>query len=226
MKSTVLLALMASVALSGPAAGQDPHATDEEGAKLVPSGFLGDYSELTPHAKKGDMLVYRKYERVLAEYDTFYIETPLVYFHPEARGVGVDPDQLAQLADFLHQEVSDRLERGGYALVDEAGPGVLRIRSAITDVDPVDPRKNVGSKVAGAAVGVGLLMPRIDLGRASIEVEMLDGASGERVAAVVATRKANRFGGVISGSKTWGDVKKAFEKWAKQFVRRLDEVRE
>lgn len=191
-----------------------------------PSGFLGDYSELSPHPDRKDLLVYRLRERVLADYDAFILEPPLVYFAPNAQGVGVDPADLTMLAGDLREKLAEAItEAEGYSLVEEAGPGVARIRVAITEVVPVDPKKNVGVKAAGMAVGIGLLVPRVDLGRAAIEAEITDSESGERLVAVAATREARRFGGVIKGSKEWGDVRAAFKKWAKQFRQRLDEVR-
>lgn len=222
---SILALLLLLPVLAGAQGTEDP--PEEASTAAEPSGFLGDYSDLEPHPKKGeDLLVYRKAEGVLAHYDQFLIENPLIYFRPDAKGVGVDPEELKMLADFLRQAVVEQLDKGGYRIVEEAGPGVLRVRSAITDVNPVNPASNIGSKVAGAALGVGLLVPRVDLGGASIEVEMLDGESGERVAAVVAQRRARRLGGLIKGSKRWGDVKAAFKSWAKMFRKRLDQSRE
>lgn len=220
------LALLAAGLLATPVDAQDdsPPPTDEE---RVVSGFLGDYSELQPHPKKGDdLLVYRKAGGVLGEYRAFLVDRPLVYFVPDSKGIGVDPAELQMLAQHLHDAVVAQLEKGGFQVAEEPGPGVLVLRTAITDVNPVNPAKNISAKVAGAAVGVGLLVPRTDLGGASIEVEMLDGESGERVAAVVASKRSRRFGGLIKGSKRWGDVKAAFESWAKQFRKQLEETRE
>ena len=70
-----------------------------------------------------------------------------------------------------------------------------------------------------------MLVPRLDLGRATIEIELVDSQTGERVAIAVATAKGKRYFAGISGMKRWGDVKKAFEKWAKQFRVSLDNAR-
>ena len=189
------------------------------------SGFLGDYSDLQPHPDKKLMLVYRKHEGVLASYDRFLIDPVLIYFHEDAKGTGVYPAELAQLAAFLRDEVIAALSEGNaYEVVEEPGPGVIRVRAAITDVVPVDPKKNIGASAVGMATGVGLLLPRVDLGRTSIEAEFLDSQSGERLVAVVAEKKGKRFGGKIKGAKTWGDVKAAFKKWSKDLRKRLDKV--
>lgn len=149
----------------------------------------------------------------------------LIYFHEDAKGTGVDPQELAELAGFLRDEVIAALSEGdAYVVVEEPGPGVLQIRAAITDVVPVDPKKNLGATAVGMAAGVGLLLPRVDLGRTSIEAEFLDSQTGERLVAVVAEKKGKRFGGKVKGAKTWGDVKAAFKNWSKGLRERLDQV--
>jgi Protein of unknown function (DUF3313) len=192
------------------------------------SAFLGDASDLTPLPGNEDLLVYRKRPGALAGYERFLIPTPLLYLDPSTVGKGVDPEELAMLADYLRDALVAALEEEptNYQVVDESGPGILIVRSAITGVVPVDPKKNLGATAVGIALGVGLLVPRVDLGEASIEVEMLDGESGERLVAVAAAKGGRRFFGKIKGAKRWGDVKAAFKSWAKLFRRALDRVNE
>jgi hypothetical protein len=159
-------------------------------------------------------------------YYSFVTLTTLGYgeiSHAETAGQGVDPNDLKMLSDFLRDRLVEALEEGGaYRVVEEPGEGVAHARVAITEVVPIDPKKNTGTKVAGMALGVGLLVPRVDMGRASIEAEILDSLSGERLVAVVATKEPRRMGGVVKGSKEWGDVKAAFKSWAKNFRKKLD----
>ena len=214
--------------LAVPAGAQEDQTAKEEQTRIVASGFLGDLSELEPHPNRPkQMLVWKERPGVLAEYDRFLVEHPLVFFHPESRAglKGIDPQELHQLTKHLSDSVVAALEKGGFEVVDTPGEGVLIIRSAITDVDPVNPAANMGTKTAGLALGVGLFVPRADLGRAAIEVEFLDGESERRVAAVAAANKPRRFGGVIKGAKRWGDVRAAFDKWANQFRKQLETAR-
>lgn len=220
--------LILTVILTGLAAAtlaDDKKKAKTEKTRIVPSGFLGDYSDLEPDPDKKNLLLYRKGDGSMRAYRKFIIDQPLIYFHSEAQGVGVDPDDLAMLSTTLRDELVGSLEEGGaYEIVEEAGEGVAHMRLAITDVVPIDPKKNVGTKAAGMAFGVGLLIPRVDLGSASVEAEILDSESGERLVAVVAVKKAKRFGGVVKGSKEWGDAKAAFKSWAKQLRKRLDKL--
>ncbi|UCE61917.1 MAG: DUF3313 domain-containing protein, partial [Phycisphaerales bacterium] len=71
-----------------------------------------------------------------------------------------------------------------YSVVDAPGPGVLRIRAALTDIKKTKPAMNIhpATKLSG-----------IGLGGASMEAEGLDAQTGERVLAVVDTRAGNRL---------------------------------
>ncbi len=220
--SLLLALLVASFALARQTDEGEPD--QDRRSELHPSGFLGDLSDLQLHAETKGMRIYVRSEGVLAGYDRFLLEPVEVRPHPLSAAGDLDPEEVAMLAGALHEAAADELAAGGYALVDEPAPGVARVHAAITDVVPVDPMKNVGATAAGAAVGVGLLLPRLDLGQADIEVEMLDAATGERLVAVIATRGGKRFGGKIKGAKRWGDVKAAFKHWAKQIRKRPDEV--
>jgi hypothetical protein len=220
------LALLLALSVPGLVAARGDGETKEadERTEVHPSGFLGDYSELRPQGEKKGMLIYVKETGVLASYNRFLLDPLQFVPHPLSETDEIDPDEVQMLAEFFRDETIEQLTEGGYGVVEEPGPGVARIRAAITDIVPVDPKKNVGVTAAGAAVGVGLLLPRVDLGQADIEVEILDSASGERLVALVATRGGKRFGGKIKGAKRWGDVKSAFKKWAKDFRKQLDEV--
>lgn len=218
-RTAVILALAATLCCGAvPATAREKH-------RVSASGFLGDYSDLEPHPEEKGLLVYKLRDQVLADYDRFVLEHPLIYFSPDAQGLGVDPRDLEMLAADLHQKLTEAItEADGFALTEETGAGVARVRVAITELVPVDPKRNVAAKAAGMAVGVGLLVPRVDLGKAAIEAEIVDSESGERLVALAATREARRLGGVIKGAKEWGDARAAFERWAKQFRKRLNQL--
>lgn len=191
-----------------------------------PTGFLGDLSGLQPVGEDGrDIRVYVREPGVLGAYDRFLLDPVLFYFHESSQAGAVNPEELGELAASLREKVEEQLLEGGYAVVAEPGPGVLRVRAALTDVDPSSGAANVAAKATGAAVGPGaFLVPTIDLGRAAIEVEMRDAISGERVLAFLDSRRGRRFGGTVAGARRWGHANAAFGSWAEEFRRRLDEV--
>jgi hypothetical protein len=195
------------------------------------SGFLGDYSNLVPDAKNGDLLLYEKDRDAMKKYNKFIFDPITIYLLPEARDRGIDPDDLERLARYFHDAVTDELKKSGrYEIVTTPGPDVLELNVAITNVEPNGGKKNAAVKGGAAAVsaatvpGIGLAVPRLSVGRASIEGEMLDSTSGERQVAFVTSRGGRRWFSGLSGFKKWADIEAAFRTWAKNFVQRLDEA--
>jgi hypothetical protein len=196
------------------------------------SGFLGDYSKLAPDPKNGDLLLYEKDSNVLKKYHKFIFDPITIYLLPEAQADGFDPDDMERLAKYFHDAVTDELQKSGrYEIVTTPGPDVLELNVAITKVEPTGGKKNAAVKAASTAAsvatvpGVGMLVPRISVGSASIEGEMVDSQSGERVVAFATSKAGGRrwFSG-LSGYKKWADIEAAFRSWAKNFRERLDEA--
>lgn len=195
------------------------------------SGFLGDYSGLAPDAKNGDLLLYEKDPNALKKYNKFIFDPITIYLLPEARDRGIDPDDLERLAKYFHDAVTDELAKSGrYKIVTEPGPDVLELNVAITNVEPTGAKRNAAVKGAvtaatvGVAPGAGLLVPRLSVGKVSIEGEILDSASGERLVAFVTGKGGRRWFAGLNTVKKWGDIEAAFRSWAKDFRARLDEV--
>jgi hypothetical protein len=195
------------------------------------SGFLEDYSKLAPDPKNGDLLLYEKDRDALKKYNKFIFNPVTIYLLPEAQNRGIDPDDLERLAIYFRQAVSDELEKsGGYKVVTDSGPDVVVLNVAITNVEPTGGKQNAAVKGAataatiGVAPGTSLLVPRLSVGKVSIEGEMLDSVSGERQVAFVTSKGGRRWFSGFNAFKKWGDIEAAFRSWAKEFRARVDEV--
>jgi len=227
---SAFLGLLAICILAfSPAAGAQEAAKQAPDSKKV-SGFLGDYSGLAPDPKNGDLLVYVKDRSILKKSHKFILDPVTVYLLPSAQNRGVDPDELARLAKYFHDAVADELASGAYEIVTTPGPDVLELNMAITNVVPNGGGKNAVVKGAAtaasvaAAPGVSLLVPRISVGKVSIEGEFLESASRERVAAFVTSKSGRRYFAGLNTVKKWGDIEAAFRSWAKELRKRLDGV--
>ena len=175
------------------------------------SGFLGDYSKLERDAILDNSLAYTNPTKDLKQYTKFIIEPVVVHFAPDADGIAIDPADLKMLADYWRDETVKALSRH-YTVVTEPGPGVLRVRAAITGI-----KKNVP---LGSARSI--TKPQdIALGGASMEAEALDAQTGERVAAVVDSRSGAVLG-VTGQRQTYDDAKEIMRLWAERFVARVD----
>lgn len=160
-------AILLIVALSACAAGPAPR-----------SGFLKDYDGLAKVGKSDSLLE----QRPPADFD------PMAY-----RAVAIDPTQIqieglseedkAQLSAAFHDALVERIG-GQLPVVDAAGPGVLRVRTAI-----------VSARKANIAVNVvtSLLATPLSRGGVAAEAEIIDGGTGKRIAALSWARRGAKL---------------------------------
>lgn len=225
--------VVSSLLLMGPTTQGQELSKEQAQEEKQESGFLGDYSKLQPDPKDADLLIYAKNEGVLKNFSKFILEPVTVYLLPEAQQRGIDPEQLAKLAQYFTDAITDELsESGRYELVTQSGPGVLVLRVAITNLEPTGGKTNAavqGAAVAASTVvapGVGLLAPRLSVGKVAIEGELDDSVSGERMVAFMTSKSGRRFFSGLRAYKKWGDIEAAFRSWAKNFRERLDKAHE
>ena len=195
------------------------------------SGFLGDYSGLEPSKKLDGAFVYRHPDRKLREYTNVLIEPVQIVYHEKAKGQAVNEEELQNLAEYFRQRAVEAIQ-DAYPVVETPGPLVSRVRAAITDVVPTDTKKAVLGQAAPRAAGMAVGVPvplgiPIGIGEASMEAELLDSETGERIAAIVDKKKLGRGIPVISvfdfsRYSEFGAAKDAFDQWAKWLRGALD----
>lgn len=189
------------------------------------TGFLGDYSQLKPGADDRAALLYIKPGVDFKGYDKLMFERVVVVLSSDSESQQLDPALLKEMTDYYQNSLFEAV-KNQYQIVDTPGPGVLRVRVAITELKPSNPMANtmstivpVGIVVAGATKAVS--DENLGTGEAGTEFELLDAVSGERLAAAVDRRQGGK--GVFRGK--WDDTKDAFDYWAKRFSTRLTEMR-
>jgi hypothetical protein len=141
------------------------------------------------------------------------IDPIAVYFASNAKGSGIDPEKLTVLTRYFRDNLAKRLSKN-YKVVKNKGSGVARIRAAITDVEETDPLLNIhpAMKLTGAG-----------LGGASMEAEIVDSVSGERMGAIVETRSGDRLA-IAAGLSRLGHAKQVIDYWIERFVGNLDKA--
>ncbi len=189
------------------------------------TSFLSDYSQLQTGGSDRAALYYMKPGVNLQPYNKIMFDRVVVMLSDDAEYQAVDPAMLKEMTDYYQKALFDAVQEG-YQIVDQPGPGVLRVRVAITEVKPSKPVANtmstiipVGMVAAGATKAIS--GDNLGTGEASTEFELLDSLSGERLAAAVDRRQGGKA--VFRGK--WEDTKDAFDFWAKRFRARLDEAR-
>lgn len=184
--------------------------------KPIPSGFLGDYSSFTQEESDGvEGLYCQKHpKKDLGQYSRFIVDPVIIHLRPEVEvdEYKVTAEELKELADCFRNEVVAVL-KDGYAVVKKPGVGgVIRLRIAITDVEPNTPFLNVHWVTS---------LPGMGLGGASMEAEFIDTQSGERIFAFIDSRKGKRYK-KIKGLTRWGHSKDIFKQWANLIRERID----
>ncbi|MHC4558718.1 MAG: DUF3313 domain-containing protein [Planctomycetota bacterium] len=177
--------------------------------KPATTGFLSDYSHL--ETVSDTTLRHINLSNTLDNYSKFIIDPVQVHFHNKAKGTDISSKELAELRQYMyaaiHKAVLDH-----YDVVRRPGPGVARIRIALTDIEKSSPALNVIPTTKLTGVG---------LGGASMEAEVVDSVTGEQIAAVVESQKGKRLS--LKGLSKWGDAKAVMDEWARRFKERLDE---
>ena len=215
--------LAATIVLAGCAAG--PTTQSGTADQIAHAGFLSDYSKLRPLEGADGTFRYIDSSANIRPYNKILIDPVQVFVTPNPDYKGVQPDTLKRMTDAFRMEFVGAM-LSGYQVVEKPGADVLRVRLAITGVQPVKPDLgmtdlipikavfNVARSAAGTASHVAEM---------SAEAEVLD-ANGRVVGAVVSTRKASKT--LPQGEKiTWADLQVIAATWAKGLRQQIDYAR-
>ncbi len=189
-----------------------------------PSGFLGDYSQLQPREGHEVHDVYINPDAAWKSYDSVQIDSVTLWVNEETQSLKDEERQM--LTDLLYKALNDQLTEK-FKIVDRPGPTVIRVRAALTQAKGAKvPLRTLSSIipvmfVISTAVGLSADVTST-VGTATLEAELLDSVTGERLAAAVDQRAGTKS--VLAGSRTfkkWGDVQAACEFWAEGLTRTL-----
>ncbi len=170
------------------------------------TGFLSDYARLEPVSESRSRFISPR----LAEYERFTVDA--IEFRAETEALTAE--ERTELLEHLRAACIGVIEGEGLDVTEGAGPGIARVRIALTDIaksvwwQKIHP----ASRFAGAGTG-----------GAAMEGEVLDSLTGEQLAAVVQADAGNQFD--LAAFSTAADVKSAIDKWAMDAAKRLRELR-
>jgi hypothetical protein len=167
--------------------------------ELSATGFLSNYSGLKPISDTSYRYVNPKYN--LGNYATFIIDPVEVIFSEQAKSMVKNWDDLEQLKGYMRRTFKRQLIGRYNPTATRPGPGVARIRIALTNVERSEPFK---------------------LGSVSMEMELIDTQTGEQIGALVESQEK---GVPFHGYDPWSGAKAIMDDWAKRFYDRLEEAR-
>ncbi len=164
------------------------------------SDFLTDYSQL---ARSSDTSMDYKYlvpgaEKRMPNYSAVMIDQPEIFIAPNSKYKGMKPDDMKALADAFRTSMAQALAQD-FMIVEQAGPNVLYLRFAISNLQLKKKRKGLLSYTpVGIVAGVATsaltsdITKKIDLKGLTIEMEVLDSSSHEQLAALLETRSGKK----------------------------------
>ncbi len=214
MNRIVRIAAVAALAVGATAAAP---------AAAQTSGFLDDYARLAPDAEQPGARSYRKADADLGSYSRVMIEPIEVAFSATSKVASFSPDQLKAVTDELYATLVRTLEPE-YAVVNVAGPGVLRVRLAVTGLDLQTKKKSLlnYTPIGFAATTVAEMAGgRIEMREAVLEAEISDSVSGDVLGMVVDDAPAGGSGQALS----WQAIVDRLALYATRFRARLDAAR-
>jgi hypothetical protein len=163
--------------------------------------------------------------------------------------VTVDPSDLKTLTDYFHDVLVKDI-KPQMQVVDKAGPGVVVMRIALTDLVPTQVQDSIAGTlipyafVVEASSGSATGRPAGStpyMGETGMEMQFRDGVTGAVLAECRDTEIGRKYAadmnsGVVGAAQTWASgylnsfqqwsyAKNAFDKWAALVAQRMAEMR-
>ncbi len=147
---------------------------------------------------------------------------PVAFFGDAKTKISASDQQT--LVNYFHRVLQEQLAKK-FEVVDEAGPGVLKLEVALNDAEAATPGLRSVSMVVPQARLLGSVKALSTgtypfVGGAQAEARVTDAATGQLLAAAMDRRVG---GGSMEAAAQWqwGDAENAMNAWAEQTVNRL-----
>ncbi|MFZ0827803.1 MAG: DUF3313 domain-containing protein [Verrucomicrobiia bacterium] len=221
---------LTGVLAAGMALGLTACATTHQTRSVTESGFLKDYSLLSPGPSDGAKLAYVDSWQNWAQFTKVDIE-PVTLWHsddPDSKLGKLDKEDQQMLVNFFHTALKDALSKD-YEITDKPGPGVLVIHAAITEAKPSRPVADLVSSVVPFGMAASLVKRVIfgtglGVGECQVEAEFIDGGNGKIVAEAV-DRRAGTKALRTKFDGSYGDIKLCMDYWAARCAFKLEKLR-
>jgi len=188
------------------------------------SGFLSTYEDLEEDPDVPGNYRTPREGMDLSKYSKVYLAPIEIWPDPEADYGGLSITDAQRVADDFLLEFNRALG-SDYPLTNSAGPGVLYLRIAITDLVPSSPLRSWkrwwgGSGASTRGANAEFENPHLNISGMTIEAEAFDSETGERLYATVQARSTGR--GRAGQQQTWDSVQNDLAAWAQALRAALD----
>jgi len=201
-------------------------------------GFLSNYSKIQPEGGDSKAFLYHNPAMDKARYKKLMIDPIRIW--TKDNGWPKEGDSARdELVEYFHQAILKAVS-DSYPVVDKPGPDVLRLRVAVTDLEPNDPGVSLLTLVipflwlgeASAGVAQGDVGSTPFVGQATVEMEVLDSRTNTQMAAYIERHVGKKYswdGGISTGLSNymkafspWAYTEEAFDRWAGLLRAELD----
>src|SRR5882762_7774806 len=186
------------------------------------SGFLDDYALLHEGGPNDLALVYRAPDANWQGYDKVLLEPVTLWRSGRKSLEPVPQEDLLRLVSDFQSAVRTGLG-DGFRVVDQAGPGVMRIRLAITDAHASDAVLDILTAKRGTGrphpTGDGPLHPET---RRFLVSAMIEGEIRDAQTNVLLAERVDRHRRDAPALETWAEVDRTFALWAERACARLE----
>lgn len=189
---------------------------------IKPSGFLGNYDDFKVINPETNAKVWIKKPHkdlsLLKGYKAIVFSPIEVWMDPESGYKGVDPNELKLITDYFLQQLQEKLGKN-FEIVEKDGPNVMNLRIAITGVQKTRPKREVYDLIpvklvwdVGSAAYRKVAGKHLDAYQATVEMEIRDTQSGDRLVAAMDKHSVNKT--TEKGEDTWAPLQKVLDYWA------------
>ena len=199
-------------------------------SQYVESGFLQDYTKLVADPERPNVRIYIAPGAKSEDYEKFLLADIEIFLHPESEYTGISARRLGaisqEFAGYVRDNLSTRLEQ-----VDEVIPGdkTLVFRLAISNVYAKRPDRTLLHYTPVGVIGTGAKKAAgrdYALATAAFEGELIEGETGQTVAALVATNLGESLAKDGSGDRKWSDIQEYLRDYANTLRDRFAEMQE
>jgi len=190
------------------------------------SGFLSDYSQLKDRVGDTMMLSYIDPKVNFRAYNKIMLEPVRAYVaNKDSSMAKLSKENQQKLLNYFDAALHENLKRD-FALVNQPGPGVLRIRVALTEATG----SNVALDTVSTILPIGLALSSVkaiatgehlNVGTIGAECEGLDSMTNKRLFAAVDARVGRKITMKFDKFSKWHAAEDACDFWAEQLHERL-----
>ena len=230
MKKIITFSVLMLMVFSGNVLTKEPEpqapTRDEQ---LQYSGFLDNYDDFKIINPETNAEVWIKPPHqdlsLLKDYEAIVFSPIEIWMHSASDYQGIDPNELKLITDYFLEQLQTKLGKN-FEIVENSGPDVMNLRIAITGVKKSKPKREVYDLIPiklawnlGSAAYRGVAGKHLDAYSATVEMEIRDTQSGERLVAAIDRHSVNRT--TEKDEDTWEPLQKVLDYWANIISDRL-----